>query len=379
MSDAMEVDGQHAAENVLGALEEMTKSMSAVQESVKNVLSTINAPDFDMKDGISLLSLKHHLMLSHLQGLTLLSCRRVLGESITEQRTPPADKFSVATRSARGDGAGDVVDTLLENRVVLDKIKILESRMKYQIDKLVRLAEQDAEAAAADIGEDPLAFRPNPATLLAPQSDDEGQASDRDDAHERSGVYRPPKVAPVPYIESSGKDKDKAKRARVPAALAALGRLDESAPMLESTTGIGAKATFDSARARELEHMTRFEEDNMTRLVLAKRDDKRRRRDEEHIALGGRGEAVGKRRGGGLEDDFADLLKAPRRGKKKASAGVGAGDGYEELRQRGKKRDLLDRAMSRRETSLADTEFGPSKRKRSRFERDVKASKKRRV
>ncbi|EJD46064.1 hypothetical protein AURDEDRAFT_113768 [Auricularia subglabra TFB-10046 SS5] len=373
----MEVDGRHVAEDVLETLGEMTKSMSAAQESVKNLLSTVNAPDFDTKDGISLLSLKHHLMLSHLQGLTLLSCRRVLGESISEQRTPPADKFSVATRSARGDGAGDVVDTLLENQVVLDKIKILESRMKYQIDKLVRLAEQDAEAAAADIGEDPLAFRPNPTTLLAPQSDDEGQPSDHDGSHERSGVYRPPKVAPVPYIESSGKDKSK--RTRVPAALAALGRIDESAPLLESTTGIGAKATFDSARARELEHMTRFEEDNMTRLVLAKRDDKRRRRDEEHIALGGRGEAVGKRRGGGLEDDFADLLKAPRRGKKKASAGAGLGDGYEELRQRGKKRDLLDRAMSRKESSLADPDAGPSKRKRSRFERDVKASKRRRV
>ncbi|KZV99082.1 hypothetical protein EXIGLDRAFT_726175 [Exidia glandulosa HHB12029] len=337
-------------------------------------MSKLDAPDFDMKDGISLLGLKHHVMLSHLQGLTLLSCRRVLGESLSE-RAPPADKFSEPERSARGDGAGDVVDTLVENRVVLEKIKILENRMKYQIEKLVRLAEQanDKTRSADDLVDDPLAFRPNPANLVVPQSDDERNASDDD--YDRSGVYRPPKVAPVPYLESSGKDK-KEKRARVPAALAAVGRIDGSAPLLESTTGIGAKATFDSARARELEHMARFEEDNMTRLVLPKRDARRRKADEEHIALGGRGPAVGKRRGGGLEDDFADLLKAPSSSRRHSYS---AGDGYEELRERGKKQSLLERARARKDASIDLGSSEGAKRKRSRFERDVKGSKKRRM
>lgn len=183
----------------------------------------------------------------------------------------------------------------------------------------------------------------------------------------------------MPYIESSGrekKDKDKDRRARVPAALASLGRIDGSAPQLESTSGIGAKATLDSARARELEHMTTFEEDNMTRLVQNKRDSRKRKADEEHIALGGRGAAVGKRRGGGFEDDFADLLKSSSGGRRRAHS---VGDGYDELRERGKKQSLLDRSRARKDSALDLAGDDGSKRKRGRFERDVKSAKRRRV
>jgi U3 small nucleolar ribonucleoprotein protein LCP5 len=52
----------------------------------------------------------------------------------------------------RGGGAGDLVDALVEGRVVLDRARALEGRMRYQIEKLVRMA-QDAEhgrSAAAD-------------------------------------------------------------------------------------------------------------------------------------------------------------------------------------------------------------------------------------
>ena len=190
----------------------------------------------------------------------------------------------------------------------------------------------------------------------------------------------------MPYIDAAGNETSAAReqRTRVPAALAALGRVDASAPMLETTTGIGAKATTDSKRARELDHMTRFEEDNMTRLVLGKKDSRRRKRDEEHIALGGRGEAVGKRRGGGLEDDFADILRGGSgrgRGKKSKPTAM-VGDGYEELRERGRKQGVLSRSRNRTGASSFGEDAGPSagsKRKASRFERDVKASKRRRV
>jgi U3 small nucleolar ribonucleoprotein protein LCP5 len=95
----------------------------------------------DMKDGISLLSLKHHLLLSYLQSLVLLSARRATGDSLTE-RTPASSPFSTVDREARGSGAGDLVDSMIEGRVVLEKIKVLESRMRYQIEKLVRFADE---------------------------------------------------------------------------------------------------------------------------------------------------------------------------------------------------------------------------------------------
>ena len=94
-----------------------------------------------MKDGISLLSLKHHLLLSYLQSLVLVSARRATGDSLGE-RTPPTSLFSTVDREARGSGAGDLVDSMIEGRIVLEKIKVLESRMRYQIEKLVRVAEE---------------------------------------------------------------------------------------------------------------------------------------------------------------------------------------------------------------------------------------------
>jgi len=53
----------------------------------------------DMKDGIFLLSLKHHLLLSYLQLIVLLSTRRATGDSTTE-RTPANSPSSTVDREA---------------------------------------------------------------------------------------------------------------------------------------------------------------------------------------------------------------------------------------------------------------------------------------
>ena len=84
-------------------------------------------------------------MLSYLQSLSLLTARRVIGHSLAE-RSPPQAPFSAKDRPARGSGAGDHVDTIVEARVVLEKVRVLEGRMKYQIDKLVRIADEEDSA-----------------------------------------------------------------------------------------------------------------------------------------------------------------------------------------------------------------------------------------
>lgn len=98
----------------------------------------------DTKEGISLLSLKHHLLLLYLKSLSLISARRALGHHLS-LRLPPSQDISNMERSARGSGAGDLVDAMIEYRVILEKAKTLEARMRYQIDKLVRLAPDKSE------------------------------------------------------------------------------------------------------------------------------------------------------------------------------------------------------------------------------------------
>ncbi|KAI5119094.1 hypothetical protein M0805_004865 [Coniferiporia weirii] len=350
-------------------LEGMSSSISATRESIKKISTQM---DIDTKDGISLLSLKHHLMLSYLQSLVLLSAHRVLGHTLTDESlVSKQEPFSVAERAPRGSQPGDLVGSMVENRVVLEKVKALESKMRYQIEKLVRLAE---EPAGEDVINDPLAFRPNPQNLMNQDAEASGSSDSEGSGHEgksRDGIYRPPKFAPVPYTEESGRSKKERKRP-VPAALAQLGHLD---PHVETTSGLGSVPALQSARAKELARMTDFEEENFTRLVMKKKDAKRRRRDEEDIALGGTGAGsapgmLGRgRRGMGLEDEFADVLKAV--GRRRDGA---VGDGYEELRQRGKKGDALARSRMR---TQEDTEGGDEpRRKRGKFEKDQAAMKK---
>lgn len=104
-----------------------------------------NTDELDTTDGISLLSLKHHIMLSYLQSLVLISSHRILGNTL-DQRSPPAQPFSSIEREPRGSDAGDLVDSMVEGRVVLEKIKALEGRMRYQIEKLVRVAEEPSSS-----------------------------------------------------------------------------------------------------------------------------------------------------------------------------------------------------------------------------------------
>lgn len=162
--------------------------------------------------GISLLSLKNHLLLSYLHHLLAVFALKLNAQSLTT-------------------GPTSVVDALVRLRVVLEKIGPLEGKLKYQIEKLVRRADQAADAGndedlangasyppdsvvginSADTGNatDPLAFRPNPANLVSDRhgSDDDGEhpGSDDDSYPSRAGIYRPPRVAAMPYSEAPAK------------------------------------------------------------------------------------------------------------------------------------------------------------------------------
>jgi U3 small nucleolar ribonucleoprotein protein LCP5 len=197
----------------------------------------------------------------------------------------------------------------------------------------------------------------------------EDSEDERGDAEEdRNGIYRPPKLAPMPYTVSQKKG---SRRLPVPATLSSLSHLDPSKPHIESTSGLGNMPSLTSGRAREIKEMAEWEEANMTRLVMKKKDEKKRRQDEADLALGGIG-ASG-RRGGGFEAEFGDVLKSVSRTRR----GV-VGDGYEELRRRGKKEDAFARSRSRtRDDAFSDAvvDDGPRQRKKSRFETAVKAAK----
>lgn len=360
-------------------LNQVLETMSTALSSAREALSSLDKQEqnLNVKDGISLLSLKHHTMLSYMRSLALVSSHRVLGHSLNN-RTMPTQPFSTTTRTLRGNGAGDLVDSMIEGRVVLEKIGALESRMRYQIEKLLKIAEDSGKKD--NMFDDPLDFRPNPQNLMSKQGGQE-DADSHPESFSRNdytpagdGIYRPPRLAPVPYVAKSKSEKRR-DRPPVPSALATLSA-DPSRPHLETTSGLGGIPALASGRASYLKRLKDFEEENFSRLIMKKSDAKRRARDEEDLALGGNlAGGGGRRRAGGLADEFGDVLRSVDR-----VSGRGQGDGYEELRRKGKKEDVLSR--SRRSGGLKRHEEAdggddePRPRKRSRFELDAKIAKK---
>ena len=87
-------------------------------------------------------------MLSYLRSLVLLSARRILGHNMAERENPKLP-FSSVDRDSRGSGAGDLVDIMIEGRCILEKTRVLEGKLNYQTEKLVRLAREPEKSQVA--------------------------------------------------------------------------------------------------------------------------------------------------------------------------------------------------------------------------------------
>jgi U3 small nucleolar ribonucleoprotein protein LCP5 len=117
------------------------------------LISAVHSKELDMSQGISLLQVKCQSLLSYMSYLTQFVLLKISGQDVESELS--------------------VVDALVELRVVIEKLKPLEQKLKYQIDKLIKSAvlSQDKEALRAlneesgDEKVDPLSFKPNPDQL----------------------------------------------------------------------------------------------------------------------------------------------------------------------------------------------------------------------
>lgn len=216
---------------------------------------TIKDSSFETKDGLSFLELKNHVMLDYLSNLTYVMLKKSLGKSIN------------------GDKA---IERICEDRTVLEKMKPIEKKLKYQIDKALKVAESGQLSA-----DDPLNFRPNINALKAnndEDDDDEDSDEDEDDAPKsKGGKYVPPRN--VPAFADDPESLEKAEQERVKkrslskSIVEDLRRQHLDLPEEEHTH-------VDTMRAQQIAKMKeriRYEEDNFMRLPLTKKDKHKRR------------------------------------------------------------------------------------------------------
>lgn len=173
--DEMEQRDLPQAFRLLG---EMNANVLQVNQLVDNMLIRVKNGEISTDKGLSFLEMKYHMLLSYLINLTYVVLRKCSGERI------------------EGDPS---IDRLIEIRTVLEKIRPIDHKLKYQIDKLVKTA-----VTGTINSDDPTNFKANPDAF---DTNDEESDSDQGDTEEgfkstqsrKSNVYVPPKLAAVHY------------------------------------------------------------------------------------------------------------------------------------------------------------------------------------
>ena len=316
-------------------IENLQKCIDAIQETSKKVESAVvpsieshtgtaknsDDPDFiPSKDGLDFLDVKNTLMLSYLIDLTIFVKTKISGNTTDTQN----------------------LNRLIEMKAIMDKLTGMDKKLRYQIDKLLTASTSATTYASGGDNnhnnntgpEDPLQFRPDPTALLDDDEEDESDGDDSvngdddddddddlaaakktlslskarnrkksytregkkndqyddddDDGDDNGGggIYRAPRQTAVPYgLDQSHKLKEKEKRARRRMHATELAQtLKEQygdAPEMEDMHG-GSDMGKQRAAARRLAEREaekiRFEEDNMVRLTVSRKDKKEKKR-----------------------------------------------------------------------------------------------------
>lgn len=182
-----------AKTNISSLLDSITNCLSSAGSSLPS--TTKNAPsDVTIQppeDGISLLDTKSDLLLSYLQHLVFLILFQLRGipkASSSSNGVPNGENEN--NKNSPFSLRDDVVKKLIELRVYLDRgVRPLEGRLKYQIDKVVKAAE-DAErsqrAAEAAKAKDKKTKKKK--KTKAQVSSDQSESDDNDDREEEEDV-----------------------------------------------------------------------------------------------------------------------------------------------------------------------------------------------
>jgi U3 small nucleolar ribonucleoprotein protein LCP5 len=286
-------------------LDTLAQALSSASESAEKIKSPIPP-----KNGISLLDVKNELFLSYLQNLVFLII------------------LKLRNRKHGNDGNdedldGSVVKKLVELQVYLEKgVRPLEGRLKYQIDKVLRAAD-DAKRAedstkvrrnesapqeqnddeegseensdsdestdgvmlkASEI--DDLQYRPNPSAFVRPAAVEAG-------SHDRSGdgIYKPPRIQAMAMPTTGPREKE----ARKPNKSATLDEFVStelsSAPLAEPSVGstiVDRGRTLKSEKTKQEERERReYEERNYVRLPKESKKDRAKKGGRKDAGYGG--------------------------------------------------------------------------------------------
>ena len=168
-------------------LREVIRTSKDVNNSVESLIERIESGP-DMSDGISFLDLKNDLMINYNLNLLFLLMKKTRDGKIETERA--------------------AVERLCYLRTVLEKVRPIEHKLKYQIDKCVNIAETGQISK-----DDPARFKANPDSLASKFAVDEDNEEDGSQSEEEenddtkaSKKYVAPKNVPAYFNGDKSKE-----------------------------------------------------------------------------------------------------------------------------------------------------------------------------
>ncbi|KAM7259386.1 hypothetical protein ACFE04_015127 [Oxalis oulophora] len=265
-------------------LKEMKEGLDIVTNKVQDLTAKVKRDEYPTAEGMSYLEAKNLLLLNYCMSLVYYLLRKAKGFSI--------------------DGH-PVVRSLVEIRLFLEKIRPIDKKLQYQIQKLTRMAVVAPEQEGPDeknakqnqnMDDDLLKYRPNPDMVVSEEPQD------------ASGLYKPPKLVPYSMEEDTltgkqernarRKDKETLQRATGSAYMRDMINDVEGRPE-EIREIIGSESRELTRYLSQREKREQQEEELFTRAPITKKEKKR----EKHLK---------KSRNGllGLADNFYDEIKS---------------------------------------------------------------------
>lgn len=266
-------------------LDALTQSLDSALEATPK-LAGIEPP----QNGVSLLDVKHELLLSYLQNLVFLILLKIRNAKKSEESDDEDSELS-----------DTVVKKLVELRLYLEKgVRPLEDKLRFQLDKILRAAddaERNAQAEKATAtakrdmesgsesqsddesgGEEKSAIkRPRPIDSSAKQAapgfkftTSEKPVGMAAAAKDKTGIYRPPKITPTVMPTTERREA----RERRPLKSATMDEYVSnelsSAPVAQPSVGTnyvaGGRKIKTLAEKADEDRRREFEESNFVRL-----------------------------------------------------------------------------------------------------------------
>ena len=236
--------------------------MNKIKNDINQYNNNINNDD----EIVNYLKVKHQILLSYCINLVYYMSLKSKGDSVKDQ---------------------PVMNKLLELRLLMEKIRPIDGKLKYQIDRLIKYSTLDANNASTEN------LRPDPDALLNDfdDDDDDNDNNDNNDNEYRisnkskqtsDDVYKAPKLVAMPYKEKeSNKDKlekqilKKRSKLKNSEILETLREEFGVTPEVFSSSGVSGMNDNSATLRKEAEERRRYEEERFVRTVMSRKDKQR--------------------------------------------------------------------------------------------------------